>query len=171
MVIMKVFVAGSRSILKLNSLVTHRIDNIIEKNLKIIIGDANGADKAVQQYLKNKNYNNVEVFCMEGVSRNNIGSWPIRSIKPSKPNDKGFSYFSTKDRVMSEEADYGLMLWDSRSRGTLTNIIHLIRTGIPVVLYQGETCHNLFNLEQLKQIIPENFSAILNDKSIRSGGR
>jgi hypothetical protein len=36
---------------------------------------------------------------------------------------------------MVEEADYGLMLWDGKSRGTLTNIVDLVRQGRPVVVY------------------------------------
>ena len=36
---------------------------------------------------------------------------------------------------MAEEADYGLMLWDGESRGTLTNIVDLVRQGKPVVVY------------------------------------
>ena len=36
---------------------------------------------------------------------------------------------------MAEEADYGLMLWDGRSRGTLTNVVHLIRQSKPVLVY------------------------------------
>jgi hypothetical protein len=36
---------------------------------------------------------------------------------------------------MVQEADYGLMLWDGKSRGTLTNIVDLVRQGRPVVVY------------------------------------
>jgi hypothetical protein len=35
---------------------------------------------------------------------------------------------------MAAEADYGFMLWDGHSRGTLTNIVNLVRDGKPVVL-------------------------------------
>ncbi len=131
----KVFIAGSRRLSKLSKDVKRRIDNIIDKELTVIIGDANGADKAVQQYMSKRHYQNVIVFCMEGGCRNNIGRWPTRVIVAACPERKDFAYFSTKDRAMVEEADYGLMLWDGNSRGTLTSLVDLVRKGKPVVVY------------------------------------
>jgi hypothetical protein len=36
---------------------------------------------------------------------------------------------------MTDEADYGLMLWDGESRGTLTSIVGLVGRGKPVAVY------------------------------------
>ena len=130
----KVFIGGSRRLSKLNKDVKRRLDNIIEKGFTVVVGDANGVDKAVQQYLASKHHEKVVVFCMAGQCRNNLGKWPTRDITAA-PSARGFAYFSTKDRVMVEEADYGLMLWDGKSRGTLTNIVDLVRQGRPVVVY------------------------------------
>jgi hypothetical protein len=52
---------------------------------------------------------------------------------------------------MSEEADYGLMLWDGRSRGTLTNIVHLVREGKPVVVYVAPE-RSFYTLHQSGQL-------------------
>jgi hypothetical protein len=46
-----VFVAGSRQISRLPAEVRSRLDTMIEKGFQILVGDANGADKAVQRYL------------------------------------------------------------------------------------------------------------------------
>ena len=46
---MKIFIGGSRRISKLDPEVRRRLDAILAKNFPIVIGDANGADKAVQQ--------------------------------------------------------------------------------------------------------------------------
>src|SRR5271157_1444162 len=105
----KVFVAGSRRLSRLNTDVKSRLDNIMEKGFTVVVGDANGADKAVQQYLAGRGYQQVVVFCMSGKCRNNVGHWPTREIGAT-PGARGFAYFSTKDRAMGEEADYGLML-------------------------------------------------------------
>jgi len=53
------------------------------------------------------------------------------------------------------EADYGLMLWDGRSRGTLTNIVHLVREGKPVVVYiaRARSFHTLRGSHQLEEIM------------------
>jgi hypothetical protein len=141
----KVFIAGSRNILELNDLVKCRIDNIIAKGFKVILGDANGVDKAVQDYLFIKNYTNVEIFCMDRRCRNNIGNWPARNIPATNSRSKDFAYYSTKDIAMAKEADHGFMLWDGHSRGTLRNTIQLVRDGMPVLLYmsQDQSFHTL----------------------------
>lgn len=131
----KVFIAGSRRLSKLSHDVKLRIDKIVEKHLTILIGDANGADRAVQQYLSSKSYHDVIVFCMEGICRNNIGNWTTQEIKAVASGKRDFAYYSTKDRAMGREADYGLMLWDGESRGTLTNIVQLVREAKPVVVF------------------------------------
>lgn len=133
----KVFIAGSRSLSRLGKEVKERIDNVVDKGLAVIVGDANGIDKAVQRHLDSRRYRNVTVFCMEGGCRNNIGNWPMQKIIAVDPSRRDFVYYSTKDRAMVEVADYGLMLWDGRSRGTLRSIVDLVRNSKPVVAYVG----------------------------------
>ncbi len=87
----KVFIGGSRRISRLNVAVRRRIDNIIEKGLPVLIGDANGADKAVQAYLHEKRYGPVEVFCSDETPRNNLGRWPIRRVRPGH-SKRDFEY-------------------------------------------------------------------------------
>jgi len=131
-----VFIGGSRRITRLNGAVRKRIDRIIEQDLPVLVGDANGADKAVQRYLHSKGYRNVEVFCSGGRCRNNLGDWPLRAI-PVKGRKKGFAFYATKDRAMAEGATYGLMLWDGKSRGTLMNVFRLVRRNKKVVVYES----------------------------------
>lgn len=131
----KVFVAGSRKLTRLNVEIRKRIDNIVASKLDVLIGDANGMDKAVQQYLHKLHYAKVTVFCMEGHCRNNVGDWPRREVSASGAQYGTYEYFSTKDRAMAREADFGLMLWDGHSRGTLRNIEDLVQRGRPVVAY------------------------------------
>ena len=134
----KVFIAGSRQISRFPAEVRQRIDTMIEKEFQILVGDANGADKAVQRYLAAKAYPTVLVHCMEKHCRNNLGHWPTREVV-APPGARGFDYFSAKDRVMAEAADYGLMLWDGKSKGTINNIVNLARRGKVVVVYVGPT--------------------------------
>jgi hypothetical protein len=131
----KVFIGGSRRLSRLNSDVRHRLDNIIETGLTVLVGDANGADKAVQEYLADKRYNNVIVFCSGSRCRNNVGSWPARHLSQPQQVRRDFAYYAAKDRAMVDETDYGLMLWDGESRGTLTSVVDLTRQGKPVVVY------------------------------------
>ena len=105
---MNVFIGGSRAVSKLNAVIRARLDDLIKRGCTILIGDANGADKAVQQHLAEANYPNVVVFCMEEC-RNNVGNWLTRSIEPpSKRRD--FTYYAAKDLVMPIEAQCGVMV-------------------------------------------------------------
>jgi len=54
-----VFIGGSRQISRLPAEVKTGLDAMIEKGVQILVGDANGADKAVQRYLSHNSYPNV----------------------------------------------------------------------------------------------------------------
>lgn len=130
----KVFIGGSRRLARLNDDIRQRLDNIVEKGYVVLVGDANGVDKAVQQYLFNKNYRNVFVYCVGEECRNNVGQWNTRWVKePSKVKD--FHYYKIKDLEMIRDTDYGFMIWDTKSKGTLNNIVNLLRENKMVILY------------------------------------
>ena len=146
----KVFIGGSRRISSISADVRRRIDNIIEKQLSVLIGDANGVDKAVQKHFHSRSYNFVEVFCSGMRCRNNIGGWPVREIVP-RGERKDFRYYSTKDRVMADEASFGLMIWDRKSIGTLMNMRRLLSQNKKVVVYVAPT-KDFIDLTQMNDI-------------------
>jgi len=150
----KVFIAGSRRLSRLNADVKHRIDTVMEKGFTVLVGDANGADRAVQRYLADKHYRSVIVHCMEGDCRNNVGNWPAREV-PSPPGARGFAYYSTKDKVMVDDADYGLMLWDGESKGTLNSVINMVRQRKPVVVFFApqKLFHNIRSAEDVEELL------------------
>jgi len=86
----KIFTGGSRQISRLNADVRSRLDRIIEKQLPVLVGDANGADTAVQRYLHEKGYQRVDVFCSGPECRNNVGRWPEHHIDV-KAGDRGLT--------------------------------------------------------------------------------
>jgi hypothetical protein len=131
-----VFVAGSRALSKLNAHVKERLDNILRKEFTVLVGDANGADKAVQRYLAERGYRRVVVYCME-VCRNNVGDWPIRSHTAGPAVKRDRHYYGIKDRAMAKDAGCGFMLWDGISKGTLTNIINLLDYDKKVLLFSA----------------------------------
>jgi adenine-specific DNA-methyltransferase len=98
-----------------------------------MVGDANGADKAVQQHFAKRGYENVLVYCMTEC-RNNLGNWPTKNVtSPSSRRD--FAYYAAKDQAMATDAKCGIMLWDGKSKGTLNNIQALIRNGKKTLVY------------------------------------
>jgi adenine-specific DNA-methyltransferase len=129
-----VFIGGSRRVSRFGAPIRARLDKIIENRLHVIVGDANGADKAVQQYLHSKHYEDVEVFCSGSACRNNIGQWSTQKIAADIHN-RGRQFYAAKDRAMAHEATYGFMIWDGKSTGTLLNVLRLLRQEKKVVVY------------------------------------
>lgn len=122
----KVFISGSMKIKNLDPIVLKRIDNIIDKNYVVLVGDADGVDSSVQKYLKNHNYNNVFVYCTGSQPRNNIGGWRVKKVETTvQPGTR--AYFTVKDIEMSIDCDYGFMIWDTKSTGTLSNVLELLQ--------------------------------------------
>ena len=79
----KVFIGGSQCIKKLPAIVAARIDNIIDSNFTVLVGDAIGVAACVQKYLAEKAWANALVFCT-GISRNNAGGWKTMDISSKR---------------------------------------------------------------------------------------
>jgi hypothetical protein len=136
MMTVTVFLSGSRKISRLNDAIRGRLQKIVEKQIRIVVGDANGADRAFQHYLSENKYENVVVFCAGPTCRNNVGSWQQRNI-PVARSVTGREFYAQKDKAMAAEADYGFVLWDGKSAGSISNVLELLKNGKPVVVYFG----------------------------------
>ena len=121
----KVFISGSMGIKHLDSNVLARIDNIIHSNYQVIVGDASGVDRSIQQHLDSQQTQSVQVYCSGNQARNNVGHWKTKTIKTDAPSGTR-AFFTAKDLKMAEDCDYGLMVWDTKSTGTLSNAIELL---------------------------------------------
>ena len=128
-----VFIGGSRHITRLPEPIQNRLSNVIQEDLKVLVGDAAGADKAIQKFLSDACYERVTVFCSGDAPRNNVGQWPTHNVHPPKAA-KGFQFYAAKDREMAQQADLGLMIWDGKSPGTILNVLRLVRAGKKCVL-------------------------------------
>jgi hypothetical protein len=148
-----VFIGGSRRVARLNPTIRERLDNIITKGLRIVIGDANGSDRAVQGYLAERGHRNVVVYCMANGCRNNLGDWPVRAVEAA--GERGFEYYALKDAEMAKAGDCGFMIWDGRSKGTLLNIQRLLSDAKPVVVYFApeRKCHTLRAQRELDKLL------------------
>ena len=129
-----VFLSGSRTLGRLHPQVRDRIDNIVAQGFHIVVGDANGADKAMQAYLNDVGYADVTVYCSGGKCRNNLGTWPVQEVYVSL-NVKGRDFYTAKDKAMADQADFGFVLWDGKSAGSVENVIELLKRGKKVLLF------------------------------------
>lgn len=131
-----IFLGGSRRITRLAPEVRQCLDQLIEESSRVLVGDANGADKAFQQYLSQLRYPHVTVFSSLTTARNNVGHWPIERVEPPHKT-RDFAFFTAKDAEMARRADRALMIWDGKSAGTMVNVARLVAAGKPVIVYVG----------------------------------
>ncbi|MBS0234507.1 MAG: putative addiction module antidote protein [Proteobacteria bacterium] len=145
-----IFIGGSRDISRLPQELKERLDAVMAQGHRVILGDASGADKAVQKYLADHAYRNVTLFCSGDRPRNNVGNWMTRNvIVESKTKD--YQFYAAKDREMAREADFGLMIWDGKSPGTLLNLLRLSQADKIAVLYNIPT-KDVVNFKMADQI-------------------
>lgn len=150
----KVFIAGSMNIKNLDPEVKKRIDNIIGQDLEVVVGDADGADTSVQWHLFNQGGSRATVFCSGPAPRNNVGDWPIESVV-TKHAEGSRAFFTAKDLRMAEVADFGLMIWDAKSTGTLSNVIELLSRNKKSVVFvnKAKAFRNVSTVEQLEELV------------------
>jgi hypothetical protein len=108
-------VSGSRSITDIRPGL-QSINRIMELNFSIILGDASGVDKLVQEYLRNSNYLDVKVYFALW-----SGNGKPRNVTGFQTVGVSGSYVD-RDKAMCSICDYGLALWNGISRGTKDNI-------------------------------------------------
>lgn len=129
-----VFIAGSISINRLHAKVRERIANVVASGLDVVVGDADGADSAIQKCLHELGAKKVTVYCTGEMARNNLGKWQVRNVRSSAKAGTR-AYYTAKDLEMARDSDYGLMIWDSKSTGTLSNVLELLRHNRKTIVF------------------------------------
>lgn len=149
----KVFIGGSRAVSRLNSAIREKLDDFISRHCAILIGDANGADKAVQEHFADRQYQHVLVYCMDRC-RNNVGDWPTKHVEAPGMR-KDFAYYAAKDLAMAQDAKCGVMLWDGKSKGTLNNVQQLLSQGKKALVYLApeRTFHKLSTMQDIEALL------------------
>jgi len=149
-----VFVAGSMHIKLLDAKVKERIEKIVLSKFAIVVGDAEGADRSIQVLLFELGAANTTVYCSGAAPRNNVGDWPIHSVTTHHPEGSR-AFFTAKDIVMADVADYGLMIWDAKSTGTLSNVIELLKRKKKTVVFvnRDKSFINVTSVVQLEELV------------------
>lgn len=140
----KMFISGSIASKEIPEDVIRSVDDSRKRNYTILIGDARGIDKNIQDMLKSDNYKNVEVYHVGPSPRNfSDKEWVDRRVPVDIENEKLFKNGKytreaqmIKDKAMSKDADFGLVIWQdtsinrfgkvSVSKGSLNNIYNLL---------------------------------------------
>lgn len=149
-----VFLSGSRKISRLNDKIRDRVKIMMDKECSIIVGDANGADKALQRFLSDHRYSNVVVFCSGQVCRNNVGNWHVRQVAVDS-RLRGRDFYVQKDKEMASEADCGFILWDGKGAGSISNVLELVKREKSVVVYFSpeQKFYTISRLDDAKELL------------------
>lgn len=163
-----VFIAGSISISHLHEKVQERISNIVSSDLNVVVGDADGADTSIQECLRLYRASKVTVYCTGEEPRNNVANWPVHHVQ-SKARAKSRAFFTAKDVEMAKNSDIGLMVWDCKSTGTLSNVIELLKEKKKSVVFVNKhkdfvTVGDQTGLNQLLHFMSEHARAKAEEK-------
>lgn len=133
-----IFVGGSKTFRQLPETVCKDLNEIMRKGDHVVVGDCRGTDTLIQTYLNERGYQNVTVYASGDRARNNVGNWKVCYI-PAAQELSPFEFYRQKDIAMANVAEYGIMVWDGKSKGTYYNVQDLFARGIECKLYvRGE---------------------------------
>ena len=122
----RVFLGGSKSITELTDDEKAVIDEYIEKDCQILVGDCRGADAEIQKHLVERGYKNVKIYATDGEARNNVGNFKVIAcpsmLTPEARARKDYFYCRIKDRRMLTLCDEIIMFWDSGSKASRENL-------------------------------------------------
>lgn len=149
----KVFISGSISIKNLDKNIFIRLENIIEKNIQVLVGDASGIDILIQEFFARKNYYNVTVYSIYPNPRN-IYSKKFSTKIISTPNNikKERERQVYKDKQMTVDSNYSFIIWDNKSKGSYGNAIRALKLNKKIVVYLNNEQNFL---KQEKCTVPE----------------
>lgn len=117
--------------------VKSEIDKNIAKGNKIIVGDAPGIDRQVQNYINSKNYKNIEIYGPGKQVRYSANEkWKTIPIDAPEFEEYSKEWLAKKDIVMSKLADFGIAVTlDNGSTATKNNIERMKNMGKNVKEY------------------------------------
>lgn len=134
-----VFIGGSIDIRELDPEVKARIDRAIAQGDTLVIGESAGIDSCVQAYLQERGAGCAVVYSSGSEPpRSNVGDWPVEHVEVTHAEPGTRAFFAGKDTALAQAADWGLMVWNGRSSGTLRDVVELLRRGKTSVVFLHE---------------------------------
>lgn len=118
--------------------VRKELDKAIKNNDKIIVGDAPGVDRQVQEYLNKKKYSNVEVYGPGKQVRYTANSkWKTNPIDAPEFEEGSKEWLAKKDIAMAKAATKGLaVILDEGAKATRKNVERLIEQNKETQVYE-----------------------------------
>lgn len=110
----------------------------IKNGDKILVGDAPGIDRQVQEYLKKKNYDGVEVYGPGKQVRYSADEkWKTHPIDAPEFEEGSKEWLAKKDKAMADAADEGLaIVIPNGASATRKNVDRLLADNKDVMLFE-----------------------------------
>lgn len=132
----RVFISGSISIKRLPSGVIDSLKKIKDNNLTVLVGDADGVDKKIQDFYSHNCYDNVEVYSIYSSPRNiSSSSFSTNTVTVDDDIKKERERQTKKDEAMTLDSEYSFIIWDGKSKGSHKNIIRALELGKKIKVY------------------------------------
>lgn len=174
----KIFVSGSSKTQdrksgyyrqKLPEVVREDLKGHMHAGNKILVGDAPGIDRQVQDFLKENKYGNVEVYSSGKEARYKADeNWKSNFVDASQYKEGSKEWLAEKDKAMARAADEGIaVILDEGARATRQNIERLMSSGKEVTVLElqraGEQADRV-----LDEIGKRKISVMVRQENVRS---
>lgn len=123
---------------KLPKFARKEIKKSMKSGEKIIVGEAPGIDRQVQDFLNKKKYRNVEVYTSYKDPRYKANKdWKTKSVDASEYEEGSKEFLAKKDKAMTDASTKGLaIILDEGSKATKENVKRLVGQNKNVSIYQ-----------------------------------
>lgn len=125
-----IFLGGSKIINRLEDKIKEDLIDYMNLGHNILIGDCIGADKEMQKLLADNGYLFVTVYYSGDRPRFNLGNWKTKHISSNKYLSE-YERQKLKDNQMILDADFGYMLLQGQTKGTMANVNKLLEGNKP----------------------------------------
>lgn len=130
-----VFISGSIAIKRIPSCVESSLIKIIQQNIRVLVGDADGMDSLIQRFCKKNNYQNVTVYSIYSPARYNAAGYDDKLIQVDPEIKREREKQRAKDAAMTKDSDYNLIVWDGKSKGSYYNILRALKLNKKMKVY------------------------------------
>lgn len=132
----KVFISGSISIKRIPKDIVISLKKIQKNKLEVLVGDALGIDKAIQDYFMKSDYNDICVYSIYPTPRNlSSPKFCTKMVEVTDDLKSEREKQTLKDKAMTEDSDYSLVIWDGKSRGSYQNILRALELRKKIKVY------------------------------------
>ena len=159
--------------------IQNELDKSISRNEKIVVGDAPGIDRQVQDYLNKKEYNNVEIYGPGKEVRYSANSkWKTNPIDDPEHEPYSKEWLAKKDEFMTDVADKGLaVILDEGAAATRKNVQRLVEQNRDVKVFSlSKDGHDEWKTpekisSEMKKIQYKEFDRLMTPEEVKASGK